>query len=101
MGHKNKKSLIRQVQERLDSMRAIGQSKHQDKKEGITKGKIYSWGTYSNAANLPSTAETIIIVRIWQTVGSMFKSGWKLGKTFQHTLRSCLRRHCASYMVRA
>lgn len=46
MGHQNKKSLIRQVQERLDSMRAIGQSKHQDKKEGITGGKIYSWGTY-------------------------------------------------------
>ena len=46
MAHKNKKSLIRQVQERLDSMLAIGQSKHQDKKEGITGEKIYSWGTY-------------------------------------------------------
>lgn len=46
MGHKNKKSLIRQVQDRLDSILAIGQSKHQDKKEGITGGKIYSWGTY-------------------------------------------------------
>lgn len=46
MGHKNKKSLIRQVQERLDSTLAIGQSKYQDKKEGITGGKIYSWGTY-------------------------------------------------------
>lgn len=46
MGHKNKKSLIRQVQERLDSRLAIGQSKHQDKKKGITGGKIYSWGTY-------------------------------------------------------
>lgn len=46
MAHKNKKSLIRQVQERLDSMLAIGQSKHQDKKEGITGKKIYSWGTY-------------------------------------------------------
>ena len=42
MAHKNKKSLIRQVQERLDSMLAIGQSKHQDKKEGITGEKIYS-----------------------------------------------------------
>ena len=46
MAHKNKKSLIRQVQERMDSMLAIGQSKHQDKKEGITGEKIYSWGTY-------------------------------------------------------
>lgn len=46
MGHKNKKSLIRQVQERLDSMLAIGESKYEDKKTDLTKGKIYSWGTY-------------------------------------------------------
>lgn len=46
MGHKNKKSLIRQTQERLDSMLAIGESKYQDKKYGLTKGKIYSWTTY-------------------------------------------------------
>lgn len=46
MGHKNKKSLIRQVQERLDSMLAIGKSKYEDKKIDLTKGKIYSWGTY-------------------------------------------------------
>ena len=46
MGHRNKKSLIRQVQERLDSMLAIGESKYQDKKYGLTKGKIYSWTTY-------------------------------------------------------
>lgn len=42
MGHKNKKSLIRQVQERLDSMLAIGESKYIDKKYDLTKGKIYS-----------------------------------------------------------
>lgn len=46
MGHKNKKSLIRQVQERLDSMLAIGESKYIDKKYDLTKGKIYSWTTY-------------------------------------------------------
>lgn len=46
MGHKNKKSLIRQVQERLDSMLAIGESKYGDKKIDLTKGKIYSWNTY-------------------------------------------------------
>ena len=46
MAHKNKKSLIRQVQERLDSMLAIGESKYQDKKYDLTKGKIYSWTTY-------------------------------------------------------
>ena len=46
MGHKNKKSLIRQVQERLDSMLAIGESKYIDKKYNLTKGKIYSWTTY-------------------------------------------------------
>lgn len=46
MGHKNKKSLIRQTQERLDSMLAIGESKYIDKKYDLTKGKIYSWTTY-------------------------------------------------------
>ena len=46
MGHKNKKSLIRQVQERLDNMLAIGESKYQDKKYDLTRGKIYSWTTY-------------------------------------------------------
>lgn len=48
MGHKNKKSLIRQVQERLDSMLAIGQSKHEDKKLDLIERKIYSWGTYKS-----------------------------------------------------
>ena len=48
MGHKNKKSLIRQVQERLDSMLAIGESKYEDKKTDLTKGKIYSWNTYKS-----------------------------------------------------
>lgn len=46
MGHKNKKSLIRQTQERLDSMLAIGQSKYEDKKLDLTERKIYSWNTY-------------------------------------------------------
>lgn len=48
MGHKNKKSLIRQVQERLDSMLAIGESKYEDKKTDLTKRKIYSWSTYKS-----------------------------------------------------
>ena len=48
MAHKNKKSLIRQVQERLDSMLAIGESKYEDKKTDLTKGKIYSWSTYKS-----------------------------------------------------
>ena len=48
MGHKNKKSLIRQVQEKYDSMLAIGQSKYQDKRNNLTSGKIYSWNTYKS-----------------------------------------------------
>lgn len=48
MGHRNKKSLIRQVQERLDSMLAIGQSKYEDKKLDLTERKIYSWSTYKS-----------------------------------------------------
>lgn len=45
MGHKNKKSLIRQVQEKLLSKMAAGDSRHLDKAAGITTGKIYSYGT--------------------------------------------------------
>lgn len=48
MSHKSKKSLVRQVQEAYDSMLAIGQSKHQDKIDGVTGDKIYSWSTYNN-----------------------------------------------------
>lgn len=48
MSHKNKKSLVRQVQEAYDSMLAIGQSKHQDKINGVIGDKIYSWSTYNN-----------------------------------------------------
>lgn len=48
MAHKNKKSLIRQTQERLDSMLAIGQSKYEDKKLDLTERKIYSWNTYKS-----------------------------------------------------
>lgn len=48
MSHKNKKSLVRQVQEVYDSMLAIGRSKHQDKIDGVTCDKIYSWSTYNN-----------------------------------------------------
>lgn len=45
MGHKNKKSLIRQVQDKLLSKMAAGDSRHLDKADGITGEKIYSYGT--------------------------------------------------------
>lgn len=45
MGHKNKKSLIRQVQEKLLSKMAAGDSRHLDKVAGLTENKIYSYGT--------------------------------------------------------
>ena len=48
IGHKNKKSLICQVSENLNSKLAIGQSKHSDKINKISsKDKIYSYGTYN------------------------------------------------------
>lgn len=48
IGHKNKKSLICQVSENLNSKLAIGQSKHSDKINKInSKEKIYSYGTYN------------------------------------------------------
>lgn len=46
MGYKNKKSLILQVKEMLDSKLAIGSSKQQAKINGTYKNYIYSWGTY-------------------------------------------------------
>ncbi len=47
MGHKNKKSLIRQVQEKLVNKMAAGDSRHLDKTVGpeVTSTKIYSYGT--------------------------------------------------------
>lgn len=47
MGHKNKKSLIRQVQEKLVGQMSAGDSRHLDKLEGseVTSAKIYSYGT--------------------------------------------------------
>ena len=47
MGHKSKKSLICQVSENLKSKLAIGESKHQDKIDGVSSAeKIYSYGTF-------------------------------------------------------
>ena len=46
MSHKSKKSLVRQVQERLANKMSAGDSKHVDKRqEGVTTGKIYSYNT--------------------------------------------------------
>ena len=49
MGYKNKKSLVKQIEENLTNKLAIGESKHQAKRteEGI-KGKIYSYNTLKN-----------------------------------------------------
>ena len=48
MGHMNKKSLVCQVSENLKSKLAIGESKHQDKIDGVSSAeKIYSYGTYN------------------------------------------------------
>lgn len=46
MGHKNKLSLVGQVNNALSSRLAIGESKHKDKRAGQTAGKIYSWETF-------------------------------------------------------
>ncbi len=45
MGHKNKESLIKQVQNKLLGKMAAGDSRHFDKSLGITDTKIYSYGT--------------------------------------------------------
>lgn len=46
MGHKNKLSLVGQIQKTYDGMLAIGESKHFDKRNGGIQDKIYSWNTY-------------------------------------------------------
>lgn len=46
MSHKNKLSLVGQVNAALSARLAIGQSKHKDKRAGGTKDKIYSWETF-------------------------------------------------------
>ncbi len=48
IGHKNKKSLICQVSENLKSKLTIGESRHDDKINGMDSShKIYSYGTYN------------------------------------------------------
>ena len=53
MGHKSKKSLVRQVQEVLQAKLCPGDSKHMDKHspEGISS-KLYSFGTYRTYMNI-------------------------------------------------
>ena len=46
MGHKNKKSLTRQVQEALQSKLSAGDSRHLEKSQGLTEQKIYSYNTF-------------------------------------------------------
>lgn len=46
MGHKNKKTLTKQIQDRFDNMLAIGESKKEAKKDGTYIEHIYSWNTY-------------------------------------------------------
>ena len=46
MGHKSKKSLVRQVQESLQSKLSDGDSKHLDKRNNATGEKIYSYNTF-------------------------------------------------------
>lgn len=50
MSRHNKKSLVRQVDERLQKMtqQGIGRSKHQDKQDAISHNYIYSWSTYKS-----------------------------------------------------
>lgn len=51
MAHKDKLSMVAQVQHTLNSKLTIGQSKHQAKKDGVAKNHIYSWGTYRTYLN--------------------------------------------------
>ena len=46
MGHKNKKSIVKQMEEAYTDMLAIGESRYCGKRSGVAFGKIYSWGTY-------------------------------------------------------
>lgn len=46
MGHKNKESLVYQVQSALEDKLAIGQSKHEAKILGTANEHIYSWSTF-------------------------------------------------------
>ncbi len=50
MGHKNKKSLVRQVQENLQEKlnRGIGISKHEAKQSHTTSDKIFSYSTFKS-----------------------------------------------------
>lgn len=48
MSHKSKKSLTRQIEEKLKSKLAIGESRHQAKQQGEAQAKIFSYSTLTN-----------------------------------------------------
>lgn len=48
IGHKNKKSLTKQIQDTLESKLRIGESKYEAKKEGVHTQYIYSYTTLKN-----------------------------------------------------
>lgn len=53
MGHKSKKSLLRQVQENLQSKLCPGDSKHLDKQTpGLSDSKVYSYNTFRTYLNI-------------------------------------------------
>ena len=46
MGHANRKTLVRQVQETLESKLSIGHSRHEAKKAGTDQEQIFSWNSF-------------------------------------------------------
>lgn len=46
MSHRNKLTLVKQVEDALTDKLAIGQNKYLDKRSGRSGGRIYSWNTY-------------------------------------------------------
>lgn len=81
MSHVNKKSLIGQVDDRLQKMtrEGIGRSKHQDKIDDMTYKYIYSWSTYQSyikhCCYFVTGARKIMAARQLNSAGSTFRNG--------------------------
>ena len=87
LGHKNKKSLIRQVEEKLVGMMAAGDSKHLDKAVGdksITSQKVYSYGTLN--AYLQQCCSFVKFVKAEHQVKSLEDCRPYVNEYLQHSM---------------
>ena len=91
MGHKNRKTLVKQVSDELDSQfrAGKGRQKHIDKHvENGMDGRIYTDTTLRGYKKHCCYFVNNMDVRRWRSAGSTSRSGWGLDRSSQRGLRN-------------